>query len=399
MPPAFWSLSAQASKVLFNLLGLVIFSRLILPSDYGEFLVLSAILIVLVPFLDFALTPIYVSRTHVTDEIGNLFFTINATIAIICVIVLLSYFSLVYRGNIQTEWVVILAAGILFSGFSQQKMAKLIRNSDFFSLFLLVFISQFSSFFLAIVVIVYFDAPVTALCIKFGVENTVFYLLSVLVFDIKNNWVSILKTRNYLADLHGATNILFGRCSEAAGLFFERYLLGYNYSVADVGGYYRAVDLGRVADFFVREGLTGVAINYYREGGGTPVKKVIFIALFFVGVAIFSFIFISMFGSGLILWLLGDEWAFVAWMSAGIALYAFFKIIQNTCFILFVCLSLTRRWLFANGVFYVFYCLVVYLSLGADISIILERITVFSSIYWSVVMLLCFVGVFSNEKN
>jgi O-antigen/teichoic acid export membrane protein len=397
----FWSLSAQLAKVVFLFLSLILLSRLISPESYGEFIVISAVLVLVIPFLDFALTPIYIRKAVVSERVSNAFYTVNMALSVVSVVVVCLYLLMFYRGNVDVSWVVFLSMGVVFCGACQQKIAGLMREDEYWKLFVVVVVSQCLSLSVA-VALAYNSFPLLALCAKFFLEHFVFWCVCKLVFNLNNQLVGLSEVKHYKNDICSAVQILLARISESLGLFSERLLLVATYSNGALGNYYRANDLGKVADFVVRGGLTGVVINKYRKSTLRGFLKTLLVFLFFVSVASLVLLILFFFGRSLISLLLGDDWKVVSDMFLGVAVFSFSKIIQNSCYIVCVCNEYYRLWSFLGMVFYAayilfIYCLLTFFSLGiVDFICVLTMAT---SVFWLCAIFLISIKVWVCEKS
>lgn len=302
------------SKILtqaIQVIATVILARLLTPSDFGLVAMVTVITMILVEFGMLRLTEAVIQKENINHRQISTLFWINVllclllTIALIVLAPLIAWF---YHEPRITKITIVLSFAFIFSGLSNQHLALLQRNLQFFHLMLIEIIAMGVSVILAIILAIY----------NFGYWALIARYLSLPFVMFIGAWAFCrwrpgLPTRDadIIPMLKFGINSLGNYSLNYLTRSIDKLLIGWRFGSDSLGNYDRAYHLFVLPINQLTYPLTSVAVATLSRLKDEPEKykdyylKALSL-LAFVGMAISAILTLT--GQDLIILLLGQKW-------------------------------------------------------------------------------------------
>ncbi len=131
------TVACQAGRFVLNTLSLVIFARLLTPSDFGLVAMVQPFTGFVAAFKDLGLTFATVQRSRISEEMVSTLFWINLLVSLLLALcgMLLAPLIALFYGEDRAGWITVaLSATFIFGGLGAQHQALLQRQMRFASL-------------------------------------------------------------------------------------------------------------------------------------------------------------------------------------------------------------------------------------------------------------------------
>ena len=348
---ASFSLSNQLLRVVLLLAGLSILGRILDPSDFGTFGIVYAFYALLLPILDFGLTPVFLKQDTESEKMCNALFTIYMVIGVCAAIVIISAIPLaasVYEDPIITQLLLGLSLVALLQCYILQPSALLMHRKQFGYLL----ISELTGSLLGLV------AAISAAVSGFGPWSLL--LQQIVSLSVRAFLVNLFTNRRYrflnlrvLGEyreimMHGL-RILSARLLGGLAFSLDRLILGKIYSTTLVGYYSNAMQIALMPDNTIRTALTTPALSHIAAFEGEQKAHAYLmlnnIIIPLAGIPCLIFVVI---GDWIMPWFLGEKWVEAGIYLQILGVLGIGRIIHGMTSIVNMNELNTRSWLIVN---------------------------------------------------
>jgi|GEM_PF-4056617 len=253
----------------------MILARILKPSDFGVFAIVTALTSLFLPVIDSGLTQIIVKLPVYTRNLGDIFHTINLMVGfvVLFIIVVLGFIASKYYGEPN---LFVLTAINGFSVFllaiSNIRFATLIRNKRFVP----IFIADVSGSIIGVFVAIWFSLN------GFGVFSLVIqqlanYIVRYLVFRTSLEDVYSIKHYSLLLQatnhIKSGSLVLLSRLIGGFTFSLDRLMVGHFFNIDTLGYYSTAIRVAVLPDAVIRTPLTNVVLAHTARKPKTERQK------------------------------------------------------------------------------------------------------------------------------
>ena len=378
-----YSLLTQISVVVINFSTLAILGRLITPQSFGVFAVLMAIQTILLPLIDFGLTPAYVKMEKVDGNVNNAFFTTNFALAIINSVAYVAASSFINEKDIL-YYALIFVFYIFFSSLSQQPLSILVRENNrkkimFFNVSALILSSLIG------IGMAFLDYGVYALLFKMLFNSLFLFCFLMFTLPTRYKLVKLKNVMDYKEELKFSSQILLSRIVNGFSLSFDKFLFKKYFGVESLGFYSKSFDLARFPDANISSAISSPFLSYIARKRSDEKHSLYFLfscIIFFITGNLCLLIIV--YGDWIIVFLLGSNWNTAGALLQMLGVWALGKVIHGVLILLYTNEKKMKKFIKLNtwGFSFNYFLVILALILGGDLNYVVKVFSLSNLIFW-----------------
>lgn len=372
-----------------NILSVVILSRILLPEDFGVFAVVYAVLSILAPFFDLGLMQVYMHFKRDSKRLKNIFYTFNFFISVfLSVIFIFISFILVAKFDdyVFLYLALVLSLSNIILSLSKNRFSVLVREKNFKRI-MIVDVTAICTGNLIAILCAYAGCGVFSLVIKDLAYACSYYFVQKVFVKFKYQFVSLLILNRYKKILFFGLSISMNCLLNGFATSIDKIILKTFIDFKTLGGYFRSFQLVQFFDASLYGTIATPVYSYLVSTDKKNRKEKYFMFFYaFIILSGISYIYLFLVGDRLLVFLLGDKWAFAGTYLKIFSLWGVGRLFYSACSVLCVTEKTMKFWSRANifAIFFVFIPLFILLSFN---KVILHFILVYGLCYfvfWSV---------------
>lgn len=306
---AAYSVGGNIAKIIVAIGGVVVLGRVLGPEIYGDYAIVSAIHIVLLPVLDIGLGPAYYKEEFLNQQTRNAYFTAQVFLAATAfLLVTISAYptALLYDNMNLLYLLVVHGLTMLIIGLGLQPMNDITILNRYKILVVLQTVSAVFGTILAIVFAV-LGFGVWSLSIKLLSTSLILTLAYFFFSNQKYSLVVFKNLKPFKKSFKFSFDLGLSRAVSGIAMGLDNMIIGYYFNSTVLGNYDRAYMLSMYPDSAVRAGITRPILTYIAKHSD-PNLLYPFIAKILISISGFFSIYISFFSEEIVGFLLGQEW-------------------------------------------------------------------------------------------
>ena len=305
-----FSVSSQVISLLTTMLLLVVTSRYINPSIYGEFALINAVHLLFFPLLDSGFSRAYLKTSIKSNRIDSVYFSAYLFMLFIYIILFISVVRIIY-GVDSIKYAIFFVISAVFTSLSQQRINILTKALREDSLFLITSISTISSALMTLWLAIndYGIYALLAQPLLFQLSN---YIVARLINQTDFKFIGLNGLLIYKNDFRFGFQVLTSRMITAYAIGFDKIILSFAYPINVIGLYTRAFELARLPNRTIGVGLSSSVLAYFSsimEEESRRYYSSTFELL--LHVSTFPLIVLIIWAEYLIPFVLGNDWSLV----------------------------------------------------------------------------------------
>lgn len=349
----------QISRLVLQLLGTAIMSRLLAPADFGLVAMAATVTAFIGLFTDMGLSVATIQRTEVSQSLVSTLFFVNIIVGIgLLVIAGLAapFAALLYDDPRVTLIVISMALSIPLAAAVAQHDALLARAMRWMPLQVIAVVAQAAGLVVGVLLAWKTDAGYWALVAQMMVAGIVTLVLTWSVCDWRptwgHNWRSASAELGFGANVTGFSLLNFFHRQ------FDNVLIGWRWGAVELGFYARAYNLLTLPINLINGSLSSSAIPILSKCKDEPERwNAAYLRLAtvtaYMGCAICAVLFAV--AEPLVDLVLGPGWHEVSVIFRALAVSSIFATATNSCGWVFISLGRSRQYfywaLFASPIF------------------------------------------------
>ena len=302
-----YSVVTQSLTVVLSIVSMAVLGRLLEPTTFGVFALLFSIHTLLIPLVDFGLTPVYLKKEIVTQETKNVFFTLNILLGVLYGILFGSIATFMLETNISKYSPVFIISTLLFA-YNQQDIANLIRQQKQKSLMFINLLSTLIATALAII-IAYLGYQIYALLMQQLAKSIV---RTVIIKKNSQHEFRITSKKTiecYKDDIIFSITIMGSRVINGISLTYDKLLINNFFGLSVLGYYSKTFELSRYPNASIGAVVSTPILAYLARKPVNEAQEFYPTAsnlVFYLTANIL--LFLVLFGDWFIVFLLGPKW-------------------------------------------------------------------------------------------
>lgn len=340
----------QVTRLVLQLLGTAIMSRLIAPEDFGLIAMAVTVTGFVGLFTDMGLSVATIQRTEVSQPLVSTLFFVNIGVGLVLMVAALiaaPFAALLYNDPRVTLIVFGMAVAIPLGAAVAQHDALLARAMRWMPLQLIALASQAVGLVVGVLLAWKADAGVWALVAQMLVAGVVTLILTWIVCDWRpsrvDNWRDARAELSFGANVTGFTFLNFFHRQ------FDNVLIGWRWGAVEIGYYARAYNLLTLPIGLINGSLSSSAIPILAKCKDNPERwNAAYLRLStvtaFLGCGLCAVLFVV--GDPLVNIVLGPGWNEVSAIFRALAISSIFGTASNSCGWIFISLGRTRQYFY-----------------------------------------------------
>lgn len=351
----------QVTRLVLQLLGTAIMSRLLAPEDFGLIAMAATVTGFIALFTDMGLSVATIQKTEVSQSLVSTLFFVNIGIGLLLMVaaaIAAPLAALLYHDARVTMIVIGMAVSIPLAAAVAQHDALLARAMRWMPLQLIALVSQAIALVVAVLLAWKADAGVWALVAQMAVAGLATLILTWIVCDWRpsrvENWRDARAELGFGANVTGFSLLNFFHRQ------FDNILIGWRWGAVELGFYARAYNLLTLPIGLINGSLSSSAIPILAKCKDDPERwNAAYLRLAtvtaFLGCGLCAILFAV--AEPLVNVILGPGWGEVSVIFRALAMSSIFATASNSCGWVFISLGRTRQYfywsLFASPLFVV----------------------------------------------
>jgi polysaccharide transporter, PST family len=349
----------QVTRLVLQLLGTAIMSRLLAPADFGLIAMAATVTGFVALFTDMGLSVATIQKTEVSQPLVSTLFFVNIGVGLILMIaaaLAAPFAALLYNDPRVTMIVIGMALSIPLAAAVAQHDALLARAMRWMPLQLIALVSQAVGLVAGILLAWKGDVGVWALVAQMITASIVTLILTWIVCDWRpsrvDNWRDARAELGFGANVTGFSLLNFFHRQ------FDNILIGWRWGAVELGFYARAYNLLTLPIGLINGSLSSSAIPILAKCKDDPERwNAAYLRLAtvtaFLGCGLCAILFAV--AEPLVNIILGPGWGEVSIIFRALAMSSIFATASNSCGWVFISLGRTRQYfywsLFASPIF------------------------------------------------
>ena len=349
----------QITRLILQLLGTAIMSRLLAPEDFGLIAMAVTVTGFIGLFTDLGLSVATIQKTEVSQPMVSILFFVNIGVGIILMVVAAiaaPFAALLYNDPRVTLIVIGMALCIPLAAAVAQHDALLARGMRWMPLQLIALASQAAGLVVGVLLAWKTDAGVWAIVAQMVTAGVVTLILTWIICDWRpsrvDNWRDARAELGFGANVTGFSLLNFFHRQ------FDNILIGSRWGAIELGFYARAYNLLTMPINLINGSLSSSAIPILAKCKDDPERwNAAFLRLAtvtaFLGCGLCAILFAI--AEPLVNIILGPGWGEVSVIFRALAMSSIFATASNACGWVFISLGRTRQYfywaLFASPIF------------------------------------------------
>ncbi len=340
----------QISRLVLQLLGTAIMSRLIAPEDFGLIAMAVTVTGFVGLFTDMGLSVATIQKTEVSQPLVSTLFFVNIGVGLVLMVVAAiaaPLAAILYHDPRVTLIVIGMAVSIPLAAAVAQHDALLARNMRWMPLQMIALASQAAGLLVGVMLAWKADAGVWALVAQMVTAGVVTLVLTWIACDWRpsrvDNWRDARAELGFGANVTGFTLLNFLHRQ------FDNVLIGWRWGAVELGFYARAYNLLTLPIGLINGSLSSSAIPILAKCKDDPERwNAAYLRLStvtaFLGCGLCAILFVV--GAPLINIILGPGWSEVSDIFRILAISSIFGTASNSCGWVFISLGRTRQYFY-----------------------------------------------------
>jgi polysaccharide transporter, PST family len=349
----------QVTRLVLQLLGTAIMSRLLAPADFGLIAMAATVTGFVALFTDMGLSVATIQKTEVSQPLVSTLFFVNIAVGLILMIaaaLAAPLAALLYNDPRVTLIVIGMALSIPLAAAVAQHDALLARAMRWMPLQLIALVSQAVGLVVGVLLAWKADVGVWALVAQMITASIVTLILTWIVCDWRpsrvDNWRDARAELGFGANVTGFSLLNFFHRQ------FDNILIGWRWGAVELGFYARAYNLLTLPIGLINGSLSSSAIPILAKCKDDPERwNAAYLRLAtvtaFLGCGLCAILFAI--AEPLVNIILGPGWGEVSVIFRALAMSSIFATASNSCGWVFISLGRTRQYfywsLFASPIF------------------------------------------------
>ncbi len=340
----------QISRLILQLLGTAIMSRLLSPADFGLIAMAVTVTGFVGMFTDMGLSVATIQRSEVSQPLVSTLLFVNLGVGVILMLIaaIAAPFAAMLYADPRVTWLVIgMAMSIPLAAAVAQHNALLARSMRWMPLQLIAFAAQAIGLVVGVFLAWKADAGVWALVAQMVTASVVTLILTWIVCDWRptrvDNW------RVAQAELGFGANVTGFALLNFLHRQFDNVLIGWRWGAVELGFYARAYNLLTLPIGLINGSLSSSAIPILSKCKDDPERwNAAYLRLAtvtaFMGCGLCAVLFVI--ADPLVDIVLGPGWHEVSVIFRVLAISSIFGTASNSCGWVFISLGRTRQYLY-----------------------------------------------------
>lgn len=340
----------QISRLVLQLLGTAIMSRLIAPEDFGLIAMAVTVTGFVGLFTDMGLSVATIQRSEVSQPLVSTLFFVNIGVGMLLMVaaaIAAPFAAMLYHDPRVTLIVIGMAVAIPLAAAVAQHDALLARAMRWMPLQLIAVASQAAGLVVGVLLAWKADAGVWALVAQMVTAGAVTLILTWAVCDWRpsrvENWRDARAELGFGANVTGFSLLNFFHRQ------FDNVLIGWRWGAVELGFYARAYNLLTLPIGLINGSLSSSAIPILAKCKDDPGRwNAAYLRLStvtaFLGCGLCAILFVV--GDPLVNIVLGPGWSEVSVIFRVLAISSIFGTASNSCGWVFISLGRTRQYFY-----------------------------------------------------
>ena len=302
-----YSVVTQSIIVVLSIVSMAVLGRLLEPTTFGVFALLFSVHNLLIPLVDFGLTPVYLKKEKITQETKNVFFTLNLILGVLYGILFWGVATFMLETDVAKYSPVFIISTLLFA-YNQQNIANLTRQQNQKSLMFINLLSTITATAIAIV-IAYLGYQIYALLMQQLAKAAIATVITKKISPHKFKLTNKKTIQSYREDIIFSITIMGSRIINGISLTYDKFLVNNFFGLTVLGYYSRTFELSRYPNASIGAVVSTPILAYLARKPANEARKLypaVSNLVFFLTANIL--LFLVLFGDWFIVFLLGPNW-------------------------------------------------------------------------------------------